>query len=137
MFIMLSNLKVIESSVYPSHMWGMQEVETLEDLQEYCESEVVHVYQGKSWYCLVTPEEVIDLASIGSMTLTELLILLSDLEVWFDNRVFQMDCRASTSMKLIKHLERKGKLKILKEESWSWEDEIMYGLSIQFTSNKH
>lgn len=132
-----SNIRYIERTVYPSYMLGLQEVMTFNDLQWYCESEVVHVYQGKSWYCLVTPEEVIDLASIGSMTLTELLILLSDLELWFDNRVFQMDCRASTSMKLIKHLERKGKLKILKEESWSWEDEIMYGLSIQFTTIKH
>lgn len=129
---MYTNLKTIESSVYPSHMWGMQEVETLEDLQEYCESSKVKVYGDDTWYCIVAKREVVDLASINKLDLRVLLKLLTDLKDWFGKKSFTMDCKKDTSYKLIKRLESQGTLVLKREEYWEWGDVEMVYLKVKF-----
>ena len=129
---MYQNLRVIESEVYPSHMWGMQEVETLEDLQEYCESSKVKVFGNDTWYCIVTKKEVVDLASLQPMSIKDMLQLLLQLQDWFKERKFTLDAKEDTSLKLLRYLSKKNKIKILKEESWDWCGTSMVEMTLKF-----
>ena len=129
---MYKNLRIIESTVYPSHMWGMQEVVSLEDLQEYCESSKVKVFGDNTWYCIVAKREVVDLASVNKLSLKVLLELLTDLRGWFGTKSFTMDCKKDTSYRLIKRLESQGTLVLKKEESWDWEGVEMVHLKVKF-----
>ena len=129
---MYQNLRNIESSVYPSHMWGMQDVRTLEDLQEYCESSKVKVFGDDTWYCIVAKREVVDLASVNKLDLRVLFQLLTDLKGWFGTKSFTMDCKKDTSYRLIKRLESQGTLVLKKEISWDWEGVEMVHLKVKF-----
>ena len=129
---MYQNLRNIEASVYPAHMWGMQEIETLEDLQEYCESNKVKVYGDDTWYCIVAKREVVDLASVNKLDLRVLLQLLTDLKDWFGSRSFSMDCKKDTSYRLIRRLESQGTLILKKEVCWNWDGVQMIHLKVKF-----
>ena len=129
---MYQNLRNIEESVYPAHMWSMQDVETLEDLQEYCESNKVRVFGDDTWYCIVAKREVVDLASVNKLDLRVLLQLLTDLKDWFGSRSFSMDCKKDTSYRLIKRLESQGTLILKKEVCWNWDGVQMIHLKVKF-----
>jgi hypothetical protein len=126
------SIKAIEASAYPVHMQGMQDVQSYEDLQEYCESNTVQVFQDKQWYCIVTKKEVVDLASLQPMSIKDMIQLLVQLQVWFEERKFTLDAKEDTSLKLLRYLSKKNKIKILKEESWDWNGTSMVEMTLKF-----
>ena len=125
-------MREIELKCYPHHMLSMQDVHTLEDLQDYCESTKVHVFGDNTWYCIVAKREVVDLASINKLDLKTLFQLLTDLKGWFGTKSFTMDCKKDTSYRLIKRLESQGTLVLKKEISWDWEGVEMVHLKVKF-----
>lgn len=129
---MYNSMREIELKCYPHHMLSMQDVHTLEDLQDYCESTKVHVFGDNTWYCIVTNKEVVDLASINKLSLKTLLGLLEDLKDWYGSKSFDMDCKKDTSYRLIKRLESQGTLVLKREESWDWEGVEMVHLKVKF-----
>ena len=128
----LNNLRLIEQSVYPSHMWGLQDVYSVKDLQEYCESKTVAIYGTDTWYCIVAKKEVVDLASINNLDLRTLLGLLTDLREWFGTKSFTMDCKKDTSYILINRLVVKGIRTLKEEESWDWAGVEMVHIKVKF-----
>lgn len=129
---MYNSMREIELKCYPHHMLSMQDVHTLEDLQDYCESTKVHVFGDNTWYCIVAKREVVDLASINKLDLKTLFQLLTDLKGWFGTKSFTMDCKKDTSYRLIKRLESQGTLVLKKEISWDWEGVEMVHLKVKF-----
>ena len=129
---MYNSMREIELKCYPHHMLSMQDVHTLEDLQEYCESSKVKVFGDDTWYCIVAKREVVDLASINKLDLKTLFQLLTDLKGWFGTKSFTMDCKKDTSYRLIKRLESQGTLVLKKEISWDWEGVEMVHLKVKF-----
>ena len=129
---MYNNIRTIEAAAYPTHMQYLQEVHTLEDMQEYCESSKVLVLEGEGWYCICSKNEVVDLAAISKLAIQDMLHIGTELKKWFGTKKVTLDARKSTSYRLIKFFSRGGKVSILSEEEWTWGEDIMVEMTIKF-----
>ena len=129
---MYNNIRTIEAAAYPTHMQYLQEVHTLEDMKEYCESSKVLVIEGEGWYCICGKTEVVDLAATSRLSVQAMLYIVTELKKWFGSKKVTLDARKSTSYRLIKFFSRGGKVSILSEEEWSWDGETMVEMTIVF-----
>ena len=129
---MYNNIRTIEAAAYPEYMQYLQEVHTMEDMQEYCESKKVLVLEGEGWYCICGKTEVVDLAAISKLTIQDMLHIGTELKKWFGTKKVTLDARKSTSYRLIKFFSRGGKVSILSEEEWTWGEDIMVEMTIKF-----
>lgn len=129
---MYTNIRNIEAAAYPEYMQYLQEVHTLEDMQEYCESKKILVLEGEGWYCICGKDEVVDLAAISKLSIQEMLRIGTELKKWFGTKKITLDARKSTSYRLIKFFSRGGKVSILSEEEWTWGEDIMVEMTIKF-----
>lgn len=124
---LIRHLQQIERSVYPPHMWGLQDIKTRTDLQIYCESVSINVLTNRGGYVIYTDEEIIDLASVDTISSMKLIL---QLKKKLSGRVVSLDARESTSYPIIKKMADMGKLVIHHDELWWWGGERMHSLSI-------
>lgn len=128
----LKALRKIEAAAYPKHMQYMQDIRSWVDVQEYCESETVAVLLKDHFYCLATEVEVVDLASSSKLSIADSLEVVSFLQETFESRPFTLDARETTSYRLLKMLEKRGRLAILSDEPWDWDGIAMHEMTVQF-----
>ena len=129
-------IRVIESEVYPVHMQMMQEVYSRSDLEEYVEEaakDISILVEPHRFYVIFTKQgEIVDLASVDVLSLSELSSLLELVLRETGRRSVTMDCRESTSMKLVRFLcrSRRDGFNWSREINyeWDWEGEVMYNL---------
>ena len=129
-------IRVIESEVYPVHMQMMQEVYSRSDLEEYVEEaakDISILVEPHRFYVIFTKQgEIVDLASVDVLSLSELSSLLELVLRETGRRSVTMDCRESTSMKLVRFLcrSRRDGFNWFREINyeWDWEGEVMYNL---------
>ena len=125
----LQRIKTIEAAAYANTCYSqMQWVETWEDMADYmeCDVEDIRMYCNDHFYLLVAEQEdyaeVVDLArSNGAADLVRVVRILESLD-----KPLEMDCRESTSYPILKFMEKTGRCQILKDEPYSWEDEIFH-----------
>lgn len=128
----IERIKQIERKVYPTHMQYMQHVQSVANLIEYTESEDSHIMLGPDWYLIVTPTEIVDIATTGKLGLQTMIQISNTLKECYGDKVFSLDARASTSYRLLKVLERRGQIKIHSSEEWYWGNEKMYEMEISY-----
>jgi hypothetical protein len=108
-------------------MWGLQDIKTRTDLQIYCESVSVNVLTDRGGYAIYTDDEIIDLASVDTISSIKLIL---QLKKKLSGRVVSLDAREGTSYPIIKKMAGMGKLVIHHDELWWWGGELMHSLSI-------
>jgi hypothetical protein len=128
----LSFIRKIETVVYPSGFRQMEDIETMGELKSYCEGKP-YCFTWDNGYCLWTKTEIVDIASNGSIGITTMFKLMTALKTFFGKRKFTCDARGKTSYPIIKRLETRGVIQILKSESWEWNSETFYDLELRFT----
>ena len=126
---LLQHLAAVEAAAYPAALQQMQDMESLQDLEDYCEGKPT-VFAWEHGYCLCTRGEIVDLAATAPLSLAELRTLLRQLK-GHSKRV-ELDARTSTSWKLLQYAQRRGYLTILKAHPWDWDGEAFFAVSIRF-----
>ncbi len=126
----LSNVKRIEASAYPWHMQMIQDVDCLDDVLEYVEARKVFVFSCDKFYIIATKNEVCDFAAVGSLSLKDIFFIADMLYDHFGNKRFSMDARCSTSYKLIRFFERRGRVVVHSRKEWEWDGELMVELVV-------
>ena len=127
----MRHLRRVEKKAYPKQYRQMQHIRKMSELTEYCEG----TPKVKTWaegYCIVTEDEIVDLASLQPMTLREIGELLRFFKAHFKGRTASLDAREKTSFILIKYGQKRGLLTVLKEVKWEWDGETFYELEVQF-----
>ena len=131
----------MELEIYPEHMTMFsEEVRNKVELFEYCEDNQVTIVidYDEQWYLIMTKTEIIDLAAMNKLSLFCINKIYNILSAHFKDKKVELDARELSSYRLIKLFEKRNKLTILQEESWLWEYEIMYSMTIKFVrSNDH
>lgn len=128
---MLKHLRSVERAAYPAYYCQMQAIRTMADLHDYCEGKP-KVWTWDSGYCIITKEEIVDLASTTPLSLAALRKLIGDLAVYFKGRIVSLDAREETSWKLIQYAARRGYLEIISSESYDWAGETFYESKVRF-----
>jgi len=123
----LKSIKKIEKKCYPKHMRMFGECRTWSDLIEYCEGEP-DVYLTPHFYCVVTrgEGEIVDLASTRPLSLKE----MNQLARWLGSGTWKADLRKSTSLPLLRALEKWGRIQLRELHSWMWGGEEMVEVEI-------
>jgi len=129
----LKAIKSLERAAYPKGFQTLQDAKSWRDLEEYAEGSVHHLLWDDG-YCLWTDSEVVDLASIRPVSLARLGQITRTLRQCFGERVVSMDCRATTSHRLMRYYQRKGVVEVLSEYSYEWDDELFYEVQLRFLS---
>lgn len=125
---MISELRRREKSAYPAFMRQMQACWSMEDLQDYCESDHVEFHLlGDNGYIILTEDEVVDWVGGGIHSLKALGIIKRA----FGTSPFTVDLRETTSWPIMKALEARGSLTITKVSPWDWDGETMYEATIR------
>lgn len=127
----ISHLKRIESLAYPLEYQQMQDGSTWGDLTDYCEG-TPHVEVWEGGYCIWTKDEIVDIATIKSMSLEQINLLLKKLKTFFGDKVVTADLREKTSYRLCKLLEKRRRLTFMKEEVYEWGGENFYEVKLKF-----
>lgn len=133
----IKKVRAIEARVYPIFMRGLEDVETLQDLAEYCEcsTKQVSLEVGDNWYLLVAEfrrrVEIVDLACVGRIGMREVFRLSSLISTRYAGKLVELDARESTSYPLILKISTRNGWKILKDEPWEWGPETMHDMVIQ------
>lgn len=132
----LNHIKSIEAKAYPEAFHMLQDCMNWEDVCHYAECSSVEVFTGMNWYCLVSENEVVDLACEGTMSLRDLKGLLDNLKGWFGNNTFFMTCRQHTSRRLIDSLVKRGTLVLLKSLTYLDDEfeEEMTDMELRFST---
>jgi len=126
---MVKQLKKRERAAYPSYMRQMQHFRTWADLQNYCEHDQVSAHLvGTKGYLIMTPTEVVDLVASPS----DIWKVLAIIKAYYGSRSFTADFRETTSWRLVRMAERRGKLRVSNVSQWYWESEVMYEAEIVF-----
>jgi hypothetical protein len=128
---LLRYIRGIERAAYPVAFRQLEDVRTLADLREYCGGEP-RVWTWDGGYCLVTDDEIVDLASVRSLTFAQLRTLVGDLAAHFGTRTVSLDAREGTSWRLLCVAQRRGLLEILRAEPWDWSGECFYEATVRF-----
>ena len=123
----IEHVRSLENLMYPENMQMLQDIATVEDLQDYLEGQEVVVVTGDRWYCIIAVHpghlEVADLA--GSLNIAELKQLFQLIKGIANGRQIEADLRKSTSWRLIQFAVKKNRVQIVSEESWWWDSEEM------------
>lgn len=125
-------LQSIEAAAYPPHMQYLQDVRSWADVEEYCEGSEVEVLVKGHFYVLATKEEVVDLASTAKLSVKDMLEVLAFLKGKYKDQPFSLDAREDTSYPLLKAMESRGRLLVLVDEEWDWDNVTMHEMVIQF-----
>ena len=126
----LSSIKRIEASAYPCHMQMIKDVDCIDDVLEYVEARKVFVFSCDKFYIIATKNEVCDFAAIESLTLKDIFFIADVLYDHFGNKKFSMDARSSTSYKLIRFFEKRGRVVVHSRKEWDWDGEAMLELVV-------
>lgn len=133
--INLQKVKEIERAAYPEFMWQFQDIENPSEAYEEidCDGQFFcHIDNG--WYMLGCngPSEVYieDLASVKNLGFAELNRILTILRS-FGDKLITADCRGSTSYRLLKIAEKRGRIQVIEESPWNWGNEKMYELTFK------
>jgi len=121
-------LRKREKDAYPSFMLGLQHARTWSDLQDYCNHDQVHFeLLGTKGYILMCPVGVLDMVASPS----DIWKAITVIKAYYGNRPFVADFRETTSWRLVRLAERRGKLRVSNVSQWYWESEVMYEASVQ------
>jgi hypothetical protein len=129
----LELIKSIEKASYPAFMQQMQDCETIEDLAEYCECRKsrVFVLSGNDWYFIASIQkkrvEIVDIAGHVGLHIFD---IISTCRKQWQGKVVTMDCRESTSYKIMVNISRRLSLDILSDKVWYWGEEVMHEIII-------
>lgn len=129
----LQRIISLEREIYDGTTYmGMQNCRTWDDIARYCEcsDEELNILVRKNWYVLIAKHEdfieIVDFASKrGRMDIFEALAYIKDFHM-----PMSLDARGDTSYRLIKALERHGKISISHDESYIWGGETFHEMVI-------
>lgn len=127
----LRHIISIEARVYPPVYRQMQDIRSMKDLKEYCESKP-HIISWCDGYCLFTKREVVDLCSITPIDFGIMHKISKRLRKFYKYREFAADLRQNTSYKLVKIMERRGVLEVVSDEAYDWGGETFHEVKIKF-----
>jgi len=129
MFSILRKIRKIERQSYPEFMLYLQDCCSTEDVADYCEcsvEELIIVVSARAYF-LATPTEIVDLAGkVGLKFMRQVVAALAPLK----GKVLTVDCRKATN-RYLHLLAKKGKIEIVSESSWMWENERILHMEIQ------
>jgi len=123
----------LEKKIYPRAYRQMQWVKSFKDLAEYCEAKP-YVLTWESGYLIYTSDEIVDLASLKPMSISQLLDIVNKLRSFYGNRIISADFRRKTSYKLIKFAEMKKIVKIHSDYQYEWSGELFHEIEFSFIS---
>ncbi|RMH14939.1 MAG: hypothetical protein D6698_11990 [Gammaproteobacteria bacterium] len=127
-------IRRIERAAYPQVYWGLQDIESLEDVAEYvgCHVRDLVVLHGENWYLLgsSTGEDfyIADLASAGGMGLKDLAQVK---ELMLQHERVYMEARETTSYRLVKFMERRGLVSIMTDHPFEWGGEVFHEIELE------
>lgn len=130
----LAAIKNLEQTAYHGTAYAeMQHCETWQGIADYCECELseLRVYLTDDWYVMLAEHEeyieFVDLASRSSHTpLLQIVNVLTQYK-----KPFIMDCRENTSYRMVKALERAGRIEIRQDETYTRGGEIFHDIHIE------
>jgi hypothetical protein len=128
---LLSHIKRVEGLAYPASFRQMQDCSCWSELEAYCEGRAT-VFSWDNGYCIVTADEIVDLASAAPVSLAQLLRLCRQLRDHFGDTVVSLDARESTSWQLLCLAEVRGIVDILFADPWTWYGETFYSVELTF-----
>ena len=128
-------VKELELKIYQKynaeHMLALDIVNNLKELKEFCEG-YPYIYLIEDYgYCLYTKKEIVDFASLKPLSLKQINELYIHLKEFYKSKTIKTDCKKDTSYKIIKFMERRNKIKIIKEQEWFWEETEMIEMELK------
>jgi len=125
----LSKLKQLECDSYSgTNLSMMQHCDSWNAIADYCDCELneLRVYIFDNWYLLMAEHEdfieLVDLASTSKHT--PLFKVLEIVEQY--QKPFTMDCRETTSYRMIQAMEKAGRLEVHEDEAYHRDGEIFH-----------
>lgn len=130
----LALLKELEQAAYQNTPFSeMQDCQTWEDVADYCDCGIsqLRLYLTKEWYALLAEHEdyieLVDLASKAKNT--PLLFIVNTLTQY--QKPFIMDCRDSTSYRIVKALEKAGRIHLISDEEYARGGELFHDIRLE------
>lgn len=118
----LRTLKDIEHVAYKNTNYAMmQHYTTWEDVADYCDCNLheLRVYLNEDWYVLLAEhEDYIEFVDLASKVKTTPLSLIVNTILEY-KKPFLMDCRENTSYRMLKALEKAGRIEVSQDDSYS------------------
>lgn len=127
----LQHIKNIEAAAYPQSFQQIQDCQTIADLEDYCEGSA-KALQWPTGYCLVTDDEIVDLAVTSPLSIKEMRSVVKWLKGQFGNVIVHLDARKTTSWRLIKFAAKRGWIQVISESAWLWDDEEYIEMEVKF-----
>ncbi len=128
----LKRIIQIEGEVYPVALQTMQYFSDWDDLAGYCEcsQEELKVWVTDDFYCLLAVHpDYVEFVDLCSKVKNTPLLRVVDWALKY-NRPFIMDCRETTSYRMILALEKAGKIEIEKDRPYTKGGEPFHDLKI-------
>jgi hypothetical protein len=127
----IRHLRKIERAVYPAYMQQMQDIRNVVDLAIYCEGRP-HVRVWRDGYIIYTRREIVDLCSLSPLSWGEINMIYKTLRKFYKSRKISADLRETTSYRLIKLYEKRGKIELLHDTPWYWGNEVYHEVTVRF-----
>ncbi|NCB25983.1 MAG: hypothetical protein EOM62_11010 [Bacteroidia bacterium] len=145
---LLKKVKTLEKKYYPSHMRVLNEAGSVRNILELCElpaddvsseeighktwrisadsSEIIIRLFNEGYAILFVEEDTVEVQDLaGTVSLREMFSLWG-LVRSLERKFLELDARETTSFRIIKSLEKSGRISILSDNSWDWEGEVMH-----------
>lgn len=135
----LNTLKTLERLAYRGTSYAeMQSCHSWQDVANYCECDLseLRVYLTNDWYVLLAEhEDYIEFVDLASRTRqTPLLQIIQVLTQY--TKPFIMDCRETTSYRIVKALERAGRIEISQDEAYTRGGETFHDIRLALTGER-
>lgn len=95
-------------------------------IYDYCESDEVTIVVFETGYMIYTKDEVVDLCSTKPLSYKQILELIRSIPAG----TYSSDLRFTTSLPLVRALNRRGRIKLVEYDSWDWDGETMVKVAI-------
>lgn len=135
----LITLKQVEQLAYRGTPHAeMQRCNTWQSVADYCECEIseLRIYLTDDWYVLLAEhEDYIEFVDLASRTKhTPLLQIINVLTQY--KKPFIMDCRENTSYRMVKALEKAGRIEIQQDEIYSRGGETFHDIRLELLNKQ-
>lgn len=122
----VNHITSIEAKCYPGFMCQLNDLDSVDDIYDYCESDEVTIVVFETGYMIFTDDEVVDLCSLQPLSYKQVLELIRTIPAGN----YSADLRSTTSLPLLRALDRRGKIRLAENDSWDWNDETMVEVTI-------
>lgn len=132
---LIKHLRRVEAVAYPKayQLMAHYEVSSWVGLAAYCQGRP-RVEAWEDGYAIWTGDEIVDIASLSPVPLSQLRQVVRRMAKTFGSKVITADCRAGTSYKLVQVAVRWELVEVLSDEPYWWAGEQFHSLELRFLS---